>query len=92
MAWSASATPIAHIIDLFRALDVDNITWVFHIDAYNDPNTPWNQMAGYYPGDDYIDWIGVSAYGPAGPERRLVVVLRCAQRHLERDHVDIRHR
>lgn len=56
-----------HIIDLFRALEVDNITWVFHVDAYNDPNTPWNQMAGYYPGDDYIDWIGVSVYGPQDP-------------------------
>jgi len=56
-----------HIIDLFRSLEVDNITWVFHVDAYNDPDTAWNQMAGYYPGDDYIDWIGVSAYGPQEP-------------------------
>ncbi len=56
-----------HIIDLFEALGVDNITWFFHVDAYNDPDRPWNKMAGYYPGDEYIDWIGVSVYGPQEP-------------------------
>lgn len=25
-------------------------------------------MAAYYPGDDYIDWIGVSVYGPQKAE------------------------
>jgi len=53
-----------HIIDLFNAQGVENITWFFHVDAYNDPAVPWNVMAGYYPGDEYIDWIGVSVYGP----------------------------
>ena len=23
-----------------------------------------NKIKNYYPGDDYIDWIGISAYGP----------------------------
>ena len=26
--------------------------------------TPWNNPALYYPEDNYIDWIGVSTYGP----------------------------
>jgi hypothetical protein len=55
------------IIDLFNEEGVDNITWVFHVDANPDPDRPWNRMVDYYPGDDYIDWIGVSAYGPQEP-------------------------
>ncbi len=55
------------IIDLFKAEGVANITWVFHADAYNDPEDSWNAMGDYYPGDDYIDWIGISVYGPQEP-------------------------
>ncbi len=52
-----------HIIDLFREVGVSNITWFFHVNAYSYPETAWNTIARYYPGDDYIDWIGVSIYG-----------------------------
>lgn len=55
------------IIDLFRAEGADNITWVFHVDANASPDEPWNCMAGYYPGDEYIDWIGISVYGAQFP-------------------------
>jgi hypothetical protein len=56
-----------HIIDLFRERGVNNITWVFHADAESAPNADWNSMAAYYPGDDYIDWLGLSVYGPQEP-------------------------
>lgn len=56
-----------HIIDLFRANAADNITWVFHVDAAGEPADSWNSMAAYYPGDDYIDWIGISVYGAQAP-------------------------
>ncbi len=52
-----------HIIDLFRAVGVKNITWFFHVNAYSYPQTSWNTIQKYYPGDDYIDWLGVSIYG-----------------------------
>jgi len=52
-----------HIIDICRDNGVRNITWFYHVDAYNEPDVVWNTMKGYYPGDDYIDWIGVSIYG-----------------------------
>lgn len=52
-----------HIIDIFRGEGVNNITWVFHADAQPSPEAPWNSMAAYYPGDSYIDWLGISAYG-----------------------------
>ena len=53
-----------HIIDIFREQGAHNITWFFHTAAYNWPDEPWNKMNLYYPGDDYIDWIGDSVYGP----------------------------
>lgn len=56
-----------HIIDIFKEERVDNVTWFFHVDAYSAPSAEWNTMRAYYPGDDYIDWIGVSVYGAQEP-------------------------
>lgn len=53
-----------HIIDICRQNGATNITWFFHIDADSEPDEEWNNFENYYPGDDYIDWIGVSVYGP----------------------------
>ncbi|MCK5737369.1 MAG: hypothetical protein KAH21_12865, partial [Spirochaetaceae bacterium] len=53
-----------HIINLCNENGANNITWFFHIDAYSQPNKEWNRMENYYPGDEYIDWLGVSIYGP----------------------------
>ena len=52
-----------HIIDIFRQNDVKNVTWFFHVNAESFPNEDWNKPKYYYPGDDYIDWIGISLYG-----------------------------
>jgi len=52
-----------HIIDICNENGADNITWFFHIDAYSQPKEDWNRMENYYPGDAYIDWLGVSIYG-----------------------------
>jgi hypothetical protein len=57
-----------HIIDIFRQEGATNVTFIFQTntidggylaDSYWEP---WEQMRFYYPGDDYIDWIGLSAY------------------------------
>jgi len=53
-----------HIIDICNKNGADNITWFFHVNAYSEPNAAWNVIENYYPGDDYIDWLGVSIYGP----------------------------
>lgn len=55
------------IIQIFRAVGTDNITWAFHIDSQPIPDEPWNQMKYYYPGDEFIDWIGVSVFGAQSP-------------------------
>ncbi|PKL67776.1 MAG: hypothetical protein CVV28_03340 [Methanobacteriales archaeon HGW-Methanobacteriales-1] len=56
-----------HIITIFRQEKASKITWVFHVDAYNTPEKSWNNYKAYYPGDTYIDWIGVSVYGAQTP-------------------------
>ena len=52
-----------HIIDICRNNGATNITWFFHVDAEGQPDEDWNKIANYYPGDDYIDWVGASVYG-----------------------------
>lgn len=56
-----------HLIDIFRQEGAYNVTWVFHINGAGSPAAAWNAPANYYPGDDYIDWLGVSAYGAQTP-------------------------
>ncbi|MGD8634202.1 MAG: hypothetical protein PVF85_11570, partial [Anaerolineales bacterium] len=39
--------------------------WSPNYASYPDPSQPgyeWNQIQNYYPGDDYVDWIGLSGY------------------------------
>lgn len=57
-----------HIIRLCRDEGAENITWVFHINASDWPQEEWNAFENYYPGDDYIDWIGISNYGAQTPQ------------------------
>jgi len=56
-----------HIIDIFREEDVHHVTWFFHPNIHSSPKKAWNKPKNYYPGDDYIDWIGISIYGPFHP-------------------------
>lgn len=57
-----------HIIDLMKGEGAKNIIWVFHIANSDDPEDQlWNHFENYYPGDEYIDWIGVSCYGLQSP-------------------------
>lgn len=57
-----------HIIQICRAENAKNITWVFHVNDSDDPNESWNAFENYYPGDKWIDWIGVSDYGAQTPQ------------------------
>ncbi len=56
-----------HIIQICRDEGATNITWVFHVNAEDWPQTSWNAFENYYPGDDWIDWVGVSIYAALTP-------------------------
>ncbi|GAA4937465.1 glycoside hydrolase family 26 protein [Actinoplanes utahensis] len=53
---------------IFDAEGADNISWVWSPNWNNQPNEPWNRLVDYYPGDEYVDWVGVSGYN-VGKER-----------------------
>lgn len=52
-----------HVVDRVRARGANNILWVFHVNAFPAINDVWNMMASYYPGPEYVDWLGLSVYG-----------------------------
>lgn len=56
-----------HLVDLSRSVGADQLTWVFHVNDQSWPRTAWNTPRAYYPGDAYVDWIGVSVYGSQAP-------------------------
>jgi hypothetical protein len=47
---------------IFRDEGADNVAWNWSPNWNSGPDTPWNTMQHYYPGDAYVDWVGVSAY------------------------------
>lgn len=55
-----------HTVDIFRAEGVTNVSWVWNVVSFPAANAlGWGRdpdLASYYPGDDYVDWIGVDHY------------------------------
>ena len=57
-----------HLVDLSRQEAARNLTWFFHADVSSVPDEGWNRIEAYFPGDDVVDWVGLSVYGPQGAE------------------------
>ncbi|MGB2897321.1 MAG: glycosyl hydrolase [Anaerolineales bacterium] len=39
-----------------------NVEWVWSPNWASNPPVAWNAIPNYYPGDAYVDWIGLSGY------------------------------
>ena len=61
-------TVYRYIVDRVRARGATNILWVLQLNNYSDPFERWNAIAQFYPGDDYVDWLGLSVYGSMSPD------------------------
>lgn len=48
------------IVDLMRAAGADNIAFVWHSYAHNTYKD--YPLSDWYPGDDYVDWVGISVF------------------------------
>ena len=55
------------IVQLMRQEGAYNVSFVWHMNWSDGPSDSWNRLENYYPGDDMVDWIGVSVYGPQRP-------------------------
>jgi hypothetical protein len=55
-------TAYRRIHRIFRANGADNVAFVWSPNWNSSPNTRSNAMSRYYPGDSYVDWVGVSGY------------------------------
>ena len=51
-----------HVHGLFGEAGAGNVEWVWAPNVTSSPDVPTNSMHRYYPGDAYVDWIGVDGY------------------------------
>jgi len=51
-----------HVHAIFRDAGAHNVEWVWSPNVVSCPNTPENDLHAYYPGDAFVDWIGVDGY------------------------------
>ncbi len=47
---------------IFAAVGASNVEWVWSPNVVSCPDKPENDMHLYYPGDEYVDWVGVDGY------------------------------
>lgn len=50
------------IYEIFEEEGVDNCIWIFNPNDRNCPPNRWNDGANYYPGDQYVQMLGVTGY------------------------------
>lgn len=50
------------IFNIFQQEGVDNVIWVFNPQYGDYPPANWNHYLNYYPGNDQIQMLGVTAY------------------------------
>jgi Glycosyl hydrolase family 26 len=50
------------IHDIFKEEGASNAVWVWSPNAADVPAVSWNHWTKYYPGDAYVDWVGIDGY------------------------------
>lgn len=51
-----------YVVDYFKKQKVQNILWAFCPNTDSIPNEAWNAASKYYPGDQYVDIMGMDGY------------------------------
>jgi len=52
-----------YVWNKFQAVGATNAVWVWSPNWNSVPNLAWNDLHNYYPGDAYVDWVGIDFYG-----------------------------
>lgn len=62
-----------YVVGKFRELGVQNAQWVWCPHETSDlvSPEPWNDIEHYWPGDEWVDWLGIDGFNfyPENPER-----------------------
>jgi hypothetical protein len=56
-----------HIHDVFNREGVTNLSWIWCPNASDIGGPSWNHFPNYYPGDDYVDYVGDDVYPYGSP-------------------------
>jgi len=62
-----------YIVDRLRSKDVGNVYFVWHSIAWRDKDWPTYEPLKWYPGDEYVDWIGISFFDIKRDEERKTI-------------------
>ncbi len=67
-AYNTSRDPLIYtsvykyIYGIFEQAGCDNVIWIWNPNGKSFPDFRWNSELMYYPGDEYVDIIGLTAY------------------------------
>jgi hypothetical protein len=67
------------IVDHLRAAEVNNVAFVWQSATHNTPRYGGYEWLDWYPGDEYVDWFGLSYFEPR--EDILTAFLELARTH-----------
>ena len=62
---NSEATYVAawrHVHDLFAEEGATNVSWVWTINSFAGLDDPHRDLSGFYPGDEYVDWVSVTGF------------------------------
>lgn len=51
-----------YLYAIFEEADADNVIWIWNPNGKSFPDYKWNEELCYYPGDEYVDVIGMTNY------------------------------
>lgn len=51
-----------HVHGKFKEAGATNVRWIWCFNNYPNPDEEWNDYRKAYPGDAYVDWIGIDGY------------------------------
>jgi len=51
-----------HVHDLLSENGAENVKYIWNVGHDSLPDEDWNNPLLAYPGDDYVDWIGIDGY------------------------------
>lgn len=56
-----------HIYNVFENENPQNVKWAWAVNHESVPNTQENSIENYYPGDKYVDYVGVDGFNFGEP-------------------------